>query len=205
MNQESTPTMGRHVHWLFWGDDGLRAGWSILVFVLLYIALFLAAGWPLKPYLGAAAHVRQLPPTMMLILETVQALPALIATAVMARIEHRKFTSYGLQRQGRAVHFFSGLLWGLVALSALVFFLYKAHFLAFDGQSLHGVAMLKYAAAWAAGFLLVALFEETVLRGYLQYTLTRGLGFWGGALTSTAPDVMCSTSPLLLVKANESK
>jgi membrane protease YdiL (CAAX protease family) len=62
--------------------------------------------------------------------------------------------------------------------------------------------MLPYAVVWGIGFLLVALFEETFLRGYLQYTLTRGLsvlyrpfftsqranasGFW------TAAHVLCS-------------
>ena len=31
-------------------------------------------------------------------------------------------------------------------------------------------------------FLMVAFFEESTLRGYLQFTLTRGIGFWWGAL-----------------------
>jgi len=31
-------------------------------------------------------------------------------------------------------------------------------------------------------FLVVAVFEESTLRGYLQFTLTRGIGFWWGAL-----------------------
>ena len=31
-------------------------------------------------------------------------------------------------------------------------------------------------------FLMVAVFEESTLRGYLQFTLTRGMGFWWGAL-----------------------
>jgi hypothetical protein len=54
--------------------------------------------------------------------------------------------------------------------------------LVFEGQLLHGSAILKYALAWGLVFLLTAVFEESTLRGYLQFTLTRGIGFWWGAL-----------------------
>ncbi len=40
----------------------------------------------------------------------------------------------------------------------------------------------KYALGWGVLFLVVAVFEESTLRGYLQFTLTRGIGFWWGAL-----------------------
>jgi Type II CAAX prenyl endopeptidase Rce1-like len=38
------------------------------------------------------------------------------------------------------------------------------------------------AFGWALLFLLVGIFEESLLRGYLQYTLSRGIGFWWAAL-----------------------
>jgi membrane protease YdiL (CAAX protease family) len=44
-----------------------------------------------------------------------------------------------------------------------------------DARLLFGLAALRYAAVWLVGFLLVALFEEYLTRGYLQFTLTRGL------------------------------
>jgi membrane protease YdiL (CAAX protease family) len=47
---------------------------------------------------------------------------------------------------------------------------------------LHGSAIWKYALGWGLMFLVVAVFEESTLRGYLQFTLTRGIGFWWGAL-----------------------
>jgi membrane protease YdiL (CAAX protease family) len=49
--------------------------------------------------------------------------------------------------------------------------------LVFDGLSLTGVATLRYAALWGLAFLLVGILEESLLRGYLQYTLARGIGF----------------------------
>jgi membrane protease YdiL (CAAX protease family) len=35
-------------------------------------------------------------------------------------------------------------------------------------------------------FLLAGFFEESVFRGYIQFTLTRGIGFWWGALLFAA-------------------
>jgi uncharacterized protein len=60
--------------------------------------------------------------------------------------------------------------------------LWTTHLLVFDGRVLSGAAIWKYAALWAALDLLVALFEEGLFRGYLLYTLTRGLNFWWAAL-----------------------
>ncbi len=97
-------------------------------------------------------------------------------------IERRPLLAYGYQGTARAVRFISGLVWGFVALSALVLVLWKARLLAFDGELLHGAAILKYALGWGLLFLMVAVFEESTLRGYLQFTLTRGIGFWWGAL-----------------------
>ena len=57
----------------------------------------------------------------------------------------------------------------------LVRVLWHAHLLVFDRLLLAPVAIFRYAAVWAFGFLIVALFEEIFLRGYLQYTLARGL------------------------------
>jgi membrane protease YdiL (CAAX protease family) len=117
-----------------------------------------------------------------MITEFAQFLPTILATAIMALIERRSVLAYGYQGTAKAVRFLSGLVWGFVALSALVLVLWKAHLLTFDGELLHGGAILKYAFGWGLMFLVVAFFEESTLRGYLQFTLTRGIGFWWGAL-----------------------
>lgn len=172
----------RSVLWIFKGNDGIRAGWGVLLFILLYLLFALTTAWVARPFLITAHHIKELPVTLGLIIEAAQGLPALFATVIMALIERRSPLSYGFRGKARAIRFFSGLFWGFVALSVLVLALWKAHLLAFDGQSLHGSAIVKYAFGWAVMFLVVALFEESTLRGYLQYTLTRGIGFWWGAL-----------------------
>lgn len=168
--------------WIFVGKGGLiRAGWGILLFVILVVLLGFAVSFLLHHFLP---HVSAgtFSPRIGLLFEAVQVLVVVIATGILALIERRSILAYGYQGTHRAARFFGGLVWGFIAISALVFALWKAHLLAFDGQSLHGAIILKDAALWGLVFLGTGIFEESTLRGYLQYTMTRGVGFWWGAL-----------------------
>lgn len=49
------------------------------------------------------------------------------------------------------------------------------------GLALHGTTILSSLTAWGITFLLVGLFEEFAFRGYVQYTLASGIGFWPAA------------------------
>jgi len=174
----------RGLKWVFVGENGIRAGWSVLLFVLILVAtgfvLQTAVQFllhPKRPAPGAA-----LSPKIGVIGEGLQVLCVFIATAVMAAIEKRPVLAYGYQGTARASRFFFGLVWGFVAISALMLTLWKAGLMAFEGQLLHGGAIWRFAAEWGLMFLLVGLFEESLLRGYLQFTLTRGIGFWWSAL-----------------------
>ena len=178
----SLPPPKRGMRWIYIGADGLRAGWGVLLFVVLYLVFIFFAGWVFRPFLIAARHTAVLPVKLGLIMEFVQLSPAILATAVMALIERRSLLAYGFQGKARALRFVCGAAWGFVALSVLLLVLWKARLLAFDGIQLHGGAIIKYAAGWGLMFLMVAVFEESTLRGYLQFTLTRGIGFWWGAL-----------------------
>jgi uncharacterized protein len=170
------------MHWVFIGPNGIRAGWGVLLFVLLYLVFFVFMGWVFRSDLLQVRQVKALSVRLGLIIEITQCLPAILATWVMAAIERRPLLAYGYQGPARTVRFFSGLVLGFVALSGFLFVLWKAGLFASDGQLLHGSAVLKYALAWGLMFLLTAVFEESTLRGYLQFTLTRGIGFWWGAL-----------------------
>ena len=52
----------------------------------------------------------------------------------------------------------------------------------FGGLAIHGVRILKFAAFYGLLFLTVGFFEESVMRGYAQFTLTQGMGFWPAAI-----------------------
>jgi len=82
----------------------------------------------------------------------------------------------------RLSRFVLGIAGGVAALSVLVPALKMSGWLIFDGRALHGNSAWSYGLQWGVAFLLTALFEESLLRGYLQSTLTRGVGFWWAAV-----------------------
>ena len=105
------------------------------------------------------------------------------ASAVLSRLEGRPLRCYGLgATTGGLRQFLSGILWGVLMLGALVLALWLTHHLVLTGVLLAGAASLRFAAEWAIAFCVVALLEEYALRGFLQFTLARGIA---GALRAT--------------------
>ena len=80
------------------------------------------------------------------------------------------------------MRFWQGLVWGIVAISVLLVTMRGIGVFYFGGLALHGHALLKYGGFWALFFLLVGFFEEFLMRGYTQYTLGEGIGFWPAAV-----------------------
>ena len=54
------------------------------------------------------------------------------------------------------------------------------------GIAIHGKTIVLATAAWTAAFVIVGLGEEFAFRGYLQFTLTTGMGFWPAAILLSA-------------------
>ena len=168
---------------IFVGPDGLRAGWGILLFQLLRTFLLFFFALPLLfhalfPSMSGARSFSG--PGQMLPYEAMFTTAVLIATWLMAKIERRPTSVYGLGGNRRLRNFLSGLAWGVAMLSLLVFALRAAGLLVFDARQLFGVSALRYGALWFVGFLLVGVNEEYAFRGYLQFTLARGInGIYG--------------------------
>jgi membrane protease YdiL (CAAX protease family) len=111
-------------------------------------------------------------------------LAALIPAAVLARVEGRPWRIYGLPpKDSFGRRFWVGASWGIAAISLLTFALYALHSFSFGHLALHGARIVRFAVYWAVMFVLVGLFEEFLLRGYTQFTLARGVGFWPAAIT----------------------
>lgn len=175
------PSPGIPGHWIFFRPQGLRAGWSLLVFAGLWFVLLTVVQAVVGPHL----HLRgdqPIPPFTGLLLEGSQFVPVLLATAAMALLERRPLLFYGFQGKARALRLVSGVVWGFIAISAVVLVLRQLGYLSIEGRTLGGIAALKYACEWGGLFLLVGLTEESTFRGYVQFTITRGIGFWWGAL-----------------------
>ena len=164
---------------IFFGEDGLRAGWGLLLFAAIAVGLIavfstvvaVLAGRHLLPDLTLVG--KEITPWVMLFGEGMPLVSVVIAAFVMSRIERRPFAQYGLKRTRMLPDFLMGLGWGVVALSVLIGVLWMSHAIAFGGLLLSGGAIFVDAAEWAAVFLLVGLFEEFLFRGYLQFTLAR--------------------------------
>ena len=110
--------------------------------------------------------------------ELIPFLALLAAAAVVAFFEHRSLLDFNLRGPRRPLHFFSGLIIGFLALSALIGALAWGHWLRIGTQSLSAGQLFRYALLWACAFLLVGCVEEGTFRCYLQFTLTRGINFW---------------------------
>lgn len=166
----------------FVGPQGIRSGWSMLIFIVILVVEILATRVPVNHLLHSMKHNPSLGAWSPAVAAGILALLVLVATAIMARIEERPVLSYGFLDERRLSRFVLGIAGGVAALSALVLALKMSGWLIFDGRALHGKSAWSYGLQWGIAFLLTALFEESLLRGYLQSTLTRGVGFWRAAV-----------------------
>ena len=66
--------------------------------------------------------------------------------------------------------------------SALMGLIAAARGYSLGERSLEGWDAARYGLAYLVGFALLAFFEEFSFRGYLQTTLTSGIGFWPAAI-----------------------
>lgn len=171
--------------WVFVGPQGIRAGWGVLLFAVIRFGLFLLIQWACLPLLHWSPGT-PMPPQTGIVLELCQFIPAIIATWIMSVIERQPITAYGFKGESRALRLFSGMFWGFIAISSLVVTLWKLGYLALGKTSLSSSAVIGYAAVWGFVFLMTGFFEESLFRGYIQFTLTRGIGFWWGALLFAA-------------------
>jgi len=168
------------LHWVFVGSRGIRAGWSVLIFLAILSAIGAAVHFATRTKVGLPPTV--VPPRYLLVREIASFAAIFGVTAIMGRIEGQRAWSYGLVGPRPAANFVAGWLGGLFCLSLMVGVLYAGGYIAFDGFALHGTQAVGYGLVWLLVFLFVGLGEETFFRGYLQSTLARGIGFWPGAL-----------------------
>ena len=109
------------------------------------------------------------------------------AAWLMSRIEKRPWGSYGLPaRSAFGKNFWVGALWGLLWLTAMMLVMRASGVFYFGGLAVHGARILKFAAFYGLLFLTVGFFEEFMMRGYAQFTLTTGMGFWPAAILLSA-------------------
>jgi hypothetical protein len=164
----------------FFSSQGLRSVWGVLFFILVFEIVETCSTRVLGLYFSLKPN-GPIPPIFAFIRESCELLAVAAATWVMARVENRNLLFYGFAGPNRLGRLGAGAVWGFVALSVLILVLWETGSLVFEGIALSRLHAWGYAIAWLFVFLLVGLFEESLLRGYLQHRLTQALGFWYAA------------------------
>lgn len=165
----------------FQDDGGLRAGWRLLLYSTFVLGLGFAAGMLIL--LFAPPSRLQFSPLALFVEDAFSFLVILGAALIMSQIEHRPAGAYGLPvRSAFGKLFWQGWLFGLVEISGLVGLIYVFGGYRFGSLTLHGGEVARWGIIWAIAFVFVGLFEEFLFRGYAQYTLADGIGFWPAAI-----------------------
>ena len=167
------------------GPNGIRAGWRLLI----YAALLFVFNYAAIKISDAILHGQQpdpANPTVGIVTFLVPLCFLLLAAWIMSKIEGRNIADYGLPWQRAfCLQFWQAFAIGFVSLTLLLAFLQLARAYSSGSLQLHGADIFKYAFLWAVAIFLGVTVEEVFYRGYLQFNLTSGIGFWPAAFITS--------------------
>jgi membrane protease YdiL (CAAX protease family) len=185
---QSSPHPASGFRTIFIGPNGLRAGWRLLIFAVLIVVLvggfLIVRSGGVQGFREAQKHAGEVIVTPLLMgwSEGMAFVLTCVATLIMGKIERRKFNEYGLPlRLAFGKDFWRGCLWGFLAISGTLLAMFLLHGFRITGVALHGPAAFAAAIEWGIAFAIVGMCEEFLLRGYFQYALSSGIGFWPAA------------------------
>jgi membrane protease YdiL (CAAX protease family) len=174
---------------IFLGPNGLRAGWRLAIYIVLVAGFIACIRFVRHHFLHVTPPAPDAPlePVHELVTRSLAFLALSAAALIMTRFERAKWGDYGLPvRRALSLDFWFGCLWGLVGVSVVMASLGITGAYRIEGLALAAPAAFKFGILWAVMFLMVGLLEEFSLRGYTQYTLASGIGFWPAAVLLSA-------------------
>jgi uncharacterized protein len=166
---------------MFIGKHGPRAGWRLLIYLVMVIGVSVG----LNLLIQFLFHPKQgaLNAWALLGAEFFGFVIVFGAALIMSRIEGRPVGEYGLPRKGLfGGRFWLGFLIGLAAVSLLIGLIGAFGGYIFGTLALRSSEIFKSGFLYLVGFSFVGLFEEFAFRGYTQFTLGDGIGFWPAAI-----------------------
>jgi membrane protease YdiL (CAAX protease family) len=170
----------------FFGGNRMLSIWKAVIFLFLLVEVGpritrIAILFPL----GAVGYV---PATIKFLLVEAANFGILLgASYLMAQMENRSLRDYGLPgKSAFRRNFWLGFLLGLAEVSVLVGLIRVFGGYTFGTLALQGRAILGWGLFHLVLFLFVGLYEEFLFRGYAQFTLGSGMGFWPAAVILSA-------------------
>ena len=129
------------LHRVFYGPSELRAGWRLLIFLAIVIALINVSNLMVRRVLHGADNT-----TFFLVREVMDFLIFLLASGIMGRIEGRTIADYGLPwRRMFRVQYWQGVLLGFASITGLLVAMRAAGVFYFGSIALHGPYIWKWA------------------------------------------------------------
>jgi len=158
----------RGLRWVFIGGQGLRAGWSAAIFFILSVIFTITLGTTATAIARHIPHVKtsNFTPATALIGEVILFLAVLGAVALVALMERRRIMDYNLRGPRPLVHFFSGIVAGFAALSALVGALVWGGWLHFGPAALSGARYTAMPQSGASFFCLPASLKKAAFAAF---------------------------------------
>lgn len=167
---------------VFFGVDGLRAGWRFAGFIALWSLIGSGLGYVVTNILHYESPAN-FSVEGLLIQNCVRIVSVLGASIILSRVERHNTAWFGFplgEAFGRL--FWQGMLSGAAIVSALMLGALIGGGVSVNGWSLHGVTLVRYLALWTLAMLGLGLGEELLFRGYAFVALARGIGFWPTAI-----------------------
>lgn len=172
---------------IFWNEREMRAGWRVMIYLALFFVIGSAESFVAVFLRLPMVTSTQISASALLIQELILLSAAFAPAAILGALEGRGFRDYGLPGTDAFLRrFWQGIFWGLLMISAMILLIRLLGGFSFGNLALGGPALWGYAALWGLVFLSVGFFEEFFFRGYTQFTLASGIGFWPAATAISA-------------------
>ena len=166
---------------IFFNDKGLRAAWRLLIYILLIAISFTLIGFIARRVHTPTGGIP--PPPAVLVQELIGFAVVFGCALIMSRIERRSPGDYGLPiAEAFGGEFWLGMLFGLVEISFLIGLISAFGGYSFGSMALSTKGIFGWGLFHLVLFTFVGFFEEFMFRGYTQFTLADGIGFWPAAL-----------------------
>jgi membrane protease YdiL (CAAX protease family) len=169
---------------IFHNEKGLRPVWRLLIYLPLALVAYTTVIFLLTIF-GPPQNIYSVRAILLFELALFAGVygPALF----MASIEDCSSGAYGLPLSAAfRKQFWQGMFLGLCEISALVGVIALFGGYSFGEFALHGAKLIDWAALWLLASIFIGLAEEFMFRGYVQYTLADGIGFWPAAFILSA-------------------